>query len=602
MEKDKSSQAVTIQRGNTKESDTKASSIGSRIFEKSQDSRIIQEVSNSEESESDHNYDFEKNGPKRLTAYHNKEITKKPRVDSEDLINDLEEYYLTITNFPKDWKLKIIWIEWSVPFYTLYMGFRGNKLIFLGIIFCSAIQCGHIDEMQILRRKRRSKIFAIRLTFQSFEKCIDVLKKLDKVIVMGNVLKVRISESYMAYSVDCSGVNLVDDDPRIFKSKVAASTQWRPLDDFWGRDPEGLYGLKPEFLQCLNIKPPLSRIVHVTNFRCDKTELREVMEMAGTVTMISVVYTNHKYAKVVFSHPLEAVQAISMLDGQLYYGLPLKIMIDRNPPDIIVKPKGLAGVGQGLGLRGVPLRNIAHEYQRYLNHQESAINPVVFANKSKGKLEKEDSKEVVKAIAEIFKMPPACNVINSTVPTVPMVVNIDDLECPESDSDGGKERSKASGVVKGSDNQKSSKDRKDTSNGSSSVKSSSPKKPNYSVTDIMPNCMINSCIFNPYFRPGPNDRPRFYHPSPYGPRLPYPMGPPPTHIMPPNLNGLPPKGNVTVKFSNLPPSTTFPLLCEQLAQCGQVMVVQLTQPGCAVATFGHPSQAERCISILFKQY
>ncbi|XP_022824760.1 uncharacterized protein LOC111355218 [Spodoptera litura] len=573
MEKDKPSQAVTIQRGNTKESDTKASSIGSRIFEKSQDPRIIQEVSNSEESESDHNYDFEKNGPKRLTAYHNKEITnKKPRVDSEDLINDLEEYYLTITNFPKDWN-------------------------FLQIKNYLDRMCGHIDEMQILRRKRRSKIFAIRLTFQSFEKCIDVLKKLDKVIVMGNVLKVRISESYMAYSVDCSGVNLVDDDSRIFKSKVAASTQWRPLDDFWGRDPEGLYGLKPEFLQCLNIKPPLSRIVHVTNFRCDKTELREVMEMAGTVTMISVVYTNHKYAKVVFSHPLEAVQAISMLDGQMYYGLPLKIMIDRNPPDIIVKPKGLAGVGQGLGLRGVPLRNIAHEYQRYLTHQESAINPVVFANKSKGNLEKEDSKEVVKAIAEIFKMPPACNVINSTVPTVPMIVNIDDLECPEPGPEDGKERSKASGGAKGCDNQKSSKDRKDISNGSPSVKPSSPKKPNYSVTDIMPNCMVNSCIFNPYFRLAPNDRPRFFHPSPYGPRLPYTMGPPPTHIMPPTLNGFPPKGNVTVKFSNLPPSTTFPLLCEQLAQCGQVMVVQLTQPGCAVATFGHPSQAERCISI-----
>ncbi|XP_035447650.2 uncharacterized protein LOC118274294 isoform X1 [Spodoptera frugiperda] len=585
MEKDKASHATPTQRGNTKESDKKASSIGSRRVEKSLDSNTIQEIFDSDDSETeDHNnYDFEKNGQKRLTAYHNNEFTKKARVasvESDDLINDLEEYYLTITNFPKDWN-------------------------FLQIKDYLDRMCGHIDEMQILRRKRRSKIFAVRLTFQCFEKCIEVLKKLDKAIVKGNVLKVRISESYMAYSVDCSGVNLVDDDSRFLKSKAAASAQWRPLDDFWGKDPEGLYGLKPEFLQCLNIKPPLSRIVHVTNFRCDKTELRDVMEMAGTVTMISVIYTNHKYAKVVFSHPLEAVQAISMLDGQLYYGLPLKIMIDRNPPDIIVKPKGLAGVGQGLGLRGTPLRNIAHEYQRFLNQQESAINPVVFANiKTKGKNEKEDSKEVVNDITEFFKMPPACNVINSTVPTVPMIVGIDDLECPEPNPED-KEKSKASGDTKGPDKQKSSTNRKDKSGSpgnSTPYFKSSPKKQNYSVADIMPNCMVNSFMFapfDPFFGSAPNNRPPFFHARdcPFEPRIPFPMGPPPTHIIPPNFNGLPPKGKVTVKFSNLPPSTTFPLLCEQLAQCGQVMLVQLTTPGCAVATFGHPSQADRCISI-----
>lgn len=108
MERDKASHATPTQRGNTKESDKKASSIGSRRVEKMPDSNTIQEIFDSDDSETeDHNnYDFEKNGQKRLTAYHNNEFTKKARVasvESDDLINDLEEYYLTITNFPKDW-------------------------------------------------------------------------------------------------------------------------------------------------------------------------------------------------------------------------------------------------------------------------------------------------------------------------------------------------------------------------------------------------------------------------------------------------------------------------------------------------------------------
>ncbi|CAG9790793.1 unnamed protein product [Diatraea saccharalis] len=54
---------------------------------------------------------------------------------------------------------------------------------------------------------------------------------------------------------------------------------------------------------------------------------------------------------------------------------------------------------------------------------------------------------------------------------------------------------------------------------------------------------------------------------------------------PPNLppNSLrmnaPPQDSFELQFRNLPPSTTFPLLCEKISLCGQVLSLQLTTPG-----------------------
>lgn len=46
----------------------------------------------------------------------------------------------------------------------------------------------------------------------------------------------------------------------------------------------------------------------MTQFRCDKTELKEVLELCGKVLVCTVVVVNTKYANVMYSHPLEAVQ------------------------------------------------------------------------------------------------------------------------------------------------------------------------------------------------------------------------------------------------------------------------------------------------------
>ncbi|XP_028169706.1 uncharacterized protein LOC114359482 isoform X2 [Ostrinia furnacalis] len=69
-----------------------------------------------------------------------------------------------------------------------------------------------------------------------------------------------------------------------------------------------LYGLKPEFLKSLGINLPLSKWVYVTNFRCDKSELKDVFELAGHVVICSMIAVRNRYANVMFNHPLEAVQ------------------------------------------------------------------------------------------------------------------------------------------------------------------------------------------------------------------------------------------------------------------------------------------------------
>ena len=46
---------------------------------------------------------------------------------------------------------------------------------------------------------------------------------------------------------------------------IFSDRRWRPDLDCLDTDPDGLYGLRPEFLKVLGIKPPLNKMVHVNN-------------------------------------------------------------------------------------------------------------------------------------------------------------------------------------------------------------------------------------------------------------------------------------------------------------------------------------------------
>ncbi|KAF7639709.1 hypothetical protein Mgra_00000630 [Meloidogyne graminicola] len=65
-----------------------------------------------------------------------------------------------------------------------------------------------------------------------------------------------------------------------------------------------------------------------------------------------------------YSHPIEAVQAVSMLNGQRLFDRTLAVRMDRYPKDIERRdpgglPFGLRGVGMGLGANGAPLTDVA---------------------------------------------------------------------------------------------------------------------------------------------------------------------------------------------------------------------------------------------------
>ncbi|ETN73074.1 hypothetical protein NECAME_04382 [Necator americanus] len=96
-----------------------------------------------------------------------------------------------------------------------------------------------------------------------------------------------------------------------------------------------LFGLSPEFLRQHNIEPPLCDRVFIANGVC-------VLQ---------------------FSHPIEAVQAISMFHGQKLYDRVLVVKMDRyeksEPNREGALPRGLERIGAGLGANGAPLTDIA---------------------------------------------------------------------------------------------------------------------------------------------------------------------------------------------------------------------------------------------------
>nr|CAD7599733.1 unnamed protein product [Timema genevievae] len=128
------------------------------------------------------------------------------------------------------------------------------------------------------------------------------------------------------------------------------------------------YGLSPQFLESLWISPPLVCRVFVANldYKVDSNKLKEVFKLAGKVQSAEVSLDkegkSRGFGVVEFDHPVEAVQAISMLHNQMLFDRRMTVRMDRaenkleGPPKL---PEGLRGVGMGLGSGGNPLRDVS---------------------------------------------------------------------------------------------------------------------------------------------------------------------------------------------------------------------------------------------------
>ncbi|KAL0270657.1 UNVERIFIED_CONTAM: hypothetical protein PYX00_007994 [Menopon gallinae] len=131
----------------------------------------------------------------------------------------------------------------------------------------------------------------------------------------------------------------------------------------WGET----YGLSPSFLEGLGIAPPLVCRVFVANldYKVTEKKLREVFKLAGKVRDVELSVDadgkSRGFAVVEYDHPVESVQAISMLHNQPLYDRRLTVRMDRvDPFDGNSRlPEGLHNIGMGLGANGAPLRDVA---------------------------------------------------------------------------------------------------------------------------------------------------------------------------------------------------------------------------------------------------
>lgn len=133
------------------------------------------------------------------------------------------------------------------------------------------------------------------------------------------------------------------------------------------------YGLSVAFLESLGINGPLGTRIFVANldYSVDEEQLKEVFKIAGKVTKVDLSRDSESnksrgFGVVEYEHPVEAVQAISMLHGQWYYDRKMSVRMDRVSENKKQEassgsklPSGLKGIGMGLGANGTALTDIA---------------------------------------------------------------------------------------------------------------------------------------------------------------------------------------------------------------------------------------------------
>ncbi|XP_052120886.1 myelin expression factor 2 isoform X2 [Frankliniella occidentalis] len=138
------------------------------------------------------------------------------------------------------------------------------------------------------------------------------------------------------------------------------------------------YGLSTSFLESLWVNGPLVCKVFVANldYKVDQAKLREVFKLAGKVVDCEISLDkdgkSRGFGVVEYDHPVEAVQAISLLHNQTLFDRRLTVRMDRvekpeGPPKL---PEGLKSIGLGLGPNGT----ILHDVPRNLPNTNQSNN------------------------------------------------------------------------------------------------------------------------------------------------------------------------------------------------------------------------------------
>ncbi|XP_057671459.1 myelin expression factor 2-like isoform X2 [Diorhabda carinulata] len=192
----------------------------------------------------------------------------------------------------------------------------------------------------------------------SVDKCMEIMQRYE---VKGRklVIKEDFGVTRDRHGAIVSGNSRRGD--RSFDRGGSSNMSMRNDEGRWGNT----YGLSPQFLESLKIDPPLGNKIFVANldYGVDKKKVKEAFRLAGKLTSVDLPLDKDGrikgYAIIEYDHPVEAVQAISMFNGQSFYDRTITVRMDR-ASDMLKLPEGLKSIGMGLGPNGEPLKCVAH--------------------------------------------------------------------------------------------------------------------------------------------------------------------------------------------------------------------------------------------------
>ena len=143
--------------------------------------------------------------------------------------------------------------------------------------------------------------------------------------------------------------------------------------------------ITPQVLAQLRIESSVCNQIYITNLNVSVTlqKLKDVFMLAGRVMNVELKRNRDGSAKghavIKFEHPFEAVQAISMFNNQVLFDRLMHIKMDKEMTSQVSGrsqaltprlPKGLQGMGIGLGMQGQAVRSL-HEIAHYGNNMGS---------------------------------------------------------------------------------------------------------------------------------------------------------------------------------------------------------------------------------------
>uniref|UniRef100_A0A915ACG6 RRM domain-containing protein n=2 Tax=Parascaris univalens TaxID=6257 RepID=A0A915ACG6_PARUN len=247
-------------------------------------------------------------------------------------------------------------------------------------------KAGEVNFVEILEDRNGKSKGAAVVEFRekdSVQRCVDALHRYPLNDRMLSAKEIRDPIAFFRKVKDDTGVDFLNG------LHGRSQTDTRPLRE----ESFDTYGLSPAFLRQLNIDGPLTNRVFVSNlpYNVQSGRVHDIFALAGKVTWVDLQLDKEGRSKgmavVQFSHPIEAVQAISMLNNQRVFDRLINVKMDRFDPIDERRegelPIGLRGIGMGLGANGAPLSDVSSIISS-LNSPAASSNIAVDAGQSAG--------------------------------------------------------------------------------------------------------------------------------------------------------------------------------------------------------------------------